>query len=297
MTAVGLSGSEVKAVAGKNFFRKKYKGIGEVDYKLASSREELEGALALIYEEYSSRGFILPQYYKSRLRITPWHLLSETMVFVGLRQNEVVATTALLPDLALGLPLDTGFEAEVNLLRRKGRKLCEGAYLAIKSKLFDRGVFSMFNFTKLDFLFTLFKLPFQYLLFYSNFDDWCIETNPKYMIFKYLPFEMIGEVKYFGYDRVSIKRKAAAFKRMDLKTMRQQVDNPKKITRGRLSLYDIFVKDRLPKELFEKKWRFSQDELRYFFVEKSDVLKTINEKQKAWVRSAYGLNPGEVEHL
>ena len=161
--------------------------IGEVEYKIASSREEIEQSMAFVYKEYLLRGFILPKYYRSGLRITLHHVLPGTTTFVGLKNKKVVITNTLIPDSPLGLPMDTVYKEEVDKLRRAGRKVAEGAYLALNSDLFGRGLFSMFNFRKIDFLFTMFKLLLDYASGVGSFDDICLVTNPKYMIFKFLP--------------------------------------------------------------------------------------------------------------
>lgn len=274
--------------------KKNFPEIGEIEFKIASTRQELEGAFGLIYKEYSERGFILPKYYKSGLRITLHNILPDTVVFVALKDKEVVATNTIIPDSPLGLPLDMGYKKEADMLRKSGRKICEGGYLAIKSELFGRHHFSMFNFRKLEFLFTLFKLMFQYALLYKEFDDLCIVTNPQYMIFKFLPFEAMSGVKYYGYDRMSVKKKAALFKRLDLSSMRKYIDRPHKIIGKRYVLYKMFLGTRFSESVFKRKFTFNPQDLRYFFVEKSDILKKAAKQQRGHFRSSYGLKEKEL---
>lgn len=278
-------------------FKKNIAEIGEVEYKIASSREDLEQAFSLIYKEYLTRGFILPKYYKSGLRITLNNIVPGTTVFVAMKNKEVVATNAIIPDSELGLPLDMGYRSQADGLRKSGRKICEAGYLAIKTDLFGRGYFSMFNFKKLDFMFTLFKLMFQYALNYAKFDDLCIVTNPRYTIFKFLPFETIGPIKYYGYDHVAVKKKAAVFKRLDLAKMRKYINNPVKIIGQRYALYKIFLKDRIPQELYLNEDKFNRKDLRYFFVEKSDILKNMKRPQQEYIKSWYKLSEDEFRVL
>jgi len=281
----------------KYSLRKSFPDIGEIEYKVASSRSELEGAFALIYKEYLSRGFILPEHYKSGMRITLYNSLPEATVFVALKNKEVVATNAIIPDSQLGLPLDMGYKAEADKLRNSGRRICEGGYLAIKTELFGNGFFSLFNLKKLDFIFSLFKVMFQYALLHGNFDDLCIVTNPRYMLFKFLPFEISGPVKYYGYDLMSVKKKAAVFKRLDLRKMRKFIDQPQKILGKRLVLYKMFLASKIPAQLYQDKFILSPEDLRYFFVEKSDILKKLKNKQKEYLRSCYGLTKDEFAKL
>jgi len=270
--------------------RKNIKEIGELEYKIASSREELEGALSLVYKEYLMRGFILPKYYKSGLRITIQHALPGTTTFIALKNKEVVATTTIIPDSPLGLPTDEVYKKEVDRLREKNRKVCEAGYLAIKSELLGHGLFSMFNFKKIDFMFTLFKLALQYAIHFTEFDDICIVTNPKYMIFKFLPFEIIGEVKYYGYDRISVKKKAAVAKRMDLRTVEDKL-------KQKIGLTKMLLGGKVPQEIFKQKFQLRPKDLRYFFVKKSDIFKNAKKQEIEYIRNCHGLSEEQFNKL
>lgn len=277
----------------KQSIKKVFPEIGKIEYKVASSREELEQSMALVYREYMVRGFILPKYYKSGLRITPHHMTPGAVTFIALKYGKVVATLTLIPDSPLGLPFDMGYETEADDLRKSGRKICEVGYLAIDSGLFGRGLFSMFNFKKIDFMFTLFKVLFQYAIFYAKMDDMCIVTNPKYMIFKFLPFQIMGKVKYYGYDRIAVKKKAAVFKRMDLRKMREHLNKHQGLG-IRQSLYKMFLSNRLPEETFQDIYCLNAKDLRYFFAEKSDILKSLKYKEAAYISDAYKLSKREL---
>jgi len=270
--------------------KKTFPDIGQVEFKVATTRDEVEQAMALVYREYVERGFISPDDYKSGLRVTLPHLIPGTITFVGIKDKRVVITDAVIPDSTLGLPLDMGYKCEANKLRRSGRKICEGAYLAMDSKLFGKGLFSMYNFKKLDFMFTLFKFLFQYVLFYAKYDDICIVTNPKYMIFRFLPFKVLGPVKYYGYDRLAIKKKAAVFKVMNIKEAH-------KCLSGRIGMMKMFMATRIPKEAYTNAFVMDYADLHYFFVEKSDLLKKASRKEKEYIRKTYGLSTEEFNDL
>jgi len=274
----------------EKIIKKKIPEIGELEYKIVSTREEFEGAVELVYKEYLMRGFILPKYYKSDLRITLHHAHPDTATFVVLKNKRVLATATVIPDSPLGLPMDMGYKNETDKLRRAGRRICEAGYLAIESELFGRGLFSMFNFKKIDFMFSLFKLEFYYALSFQRFDDICIVTNPKYMIFKFLPFEIIGKVKYYGYDRASVKKKAAVAKKLDLHETEERM-------KVRIGLYKLFFNSAVPKDIFRNKYKFSREDLHYFFVEKSDVFRELNKKEKEFICSCYGLTDEEFNQL
>ncbi len=273
---------------------KHFPEIGTIEYKVASSRRERESAYALVYDEYLLRGFILPRYYKSGLRVTMHNIVRGTVTFIGIKDGDVVATVTLIPDSPLGLPLDQAYKNEADKLRAQGRRICEVGQLAIKSSLFGRGLFSMFNFNKLDFLFTLFKLVFQYALFYRPFDDICIVTNPKYMIFKFLPFETIGPTAYYGYDRIAVKKKAAVCKRLAFDTIKDAIAHRSSLRGKMLALYRMFLNDRVPSDIFSRHREFTPADIRYFFEEKSDTLNRIPGGLHGVLREWYDLEEETV---
>lgn len=262
-------------------------GVGDVEYTMASSREDVERAAALVYQEYLRHGYILPQYYRSGLRLTLHNALPGTTTFVARHQHAIVASVTLIPDSPLGLPMDTAYQADVDRLRQAGRRICEIGQLAVNAELFGSKLFSLYNFRKLDFLFTLFKFAFQYALFIGRFDDMCIVTDPRAIVFKFLPFEPIGEVKYYGFDRVAIKRKAAIPKRIDLTTIQARA-------KKRPGLWKMYLGDRLPAELFNHTAPLSREDLRYFFVEKTDLFQKAKKDQLAYIASCYQLDAAEL---
>lgn len=263
--------------------KKTFANVGEIEYKLASTREEMEGALALVYKEYLIRGFILPKFYRSGLRLTLHNVVPGATVFIALKAKEIVGAVTLFPDSPLGLPMDEKYKEEADVLRRQGRKICEVGQLATKSGLFGPGLFSMFNFKKLDFVFSLFKMVFQYALSTKKFDDICIVVNPKALLFKFLLFEEMGEVKYYGFDRISINPKPAIAKRLDL---RRVLEKAKK----KQGLYKIFLGEILPEEVFQHSFHFTTADLKDFFVKKTDIFKKATEKELGFIASSYGLS-------
>lgn len=277
--------------------KKTFDAMGTIEYKVASSREEIESAMALVYKEYLMRGFIRQEDYKSKLRVTLNHMLPSTTTFIGLKDNETVITDSIMPDSPLGLPMDMGYKEEADKLRKAGRSICEVGYLAIKTELFGRGHFSMFNFQKLDFMFTIFKLVYQYLVFHTNIDDIVIVTNPSYMIFKFLPFEVIGKVKYYGYDHASIKKKPAIAKRADIKHMRENIDLPNIIFGTRVALFKMFLGSRIPEAIFKNRYNFTLEDLHYFGVEKSEVLAKATKEEQDYICACYNLTGEEFQQL
>ncbi len=264
--------------------------VGEVEYRIAATRDELEQALALVYREYLMRGYILPEFYKSGLRLSIQNALPGTTTFVGVHKGKVVAANTLIPDSPLGLPIDEGYKQEVDTLRKRDRKICEVGQLALDSDIFGTRFFSMFNFNKLQFMLTIFKIMVHYAKYYAKFDDLCIVTNPKFMIFKFLPMEVIGEVKYYGYDRYNVKKKAAVPKRVDLNNVEKNLQNRK-------GLYKMFLGSPVPEEIFKNRFQMDKESLKYFFAEKTDMLKNAKKEYQQYIKKLYHLDNTSFQRM
>jgi len=66
-------------------------------YRVARTREEIEGVLSLVYKEYQRKGYI-PKGYKSKLRISIYNALPLTTTFVAKEGSKVLAGVTLIPD-------------------------------------------------------------------------------------------------------------------------------------------------------------------------------------------------------
>ena len=163
----------------------------KITYHIARHREDLEKSFNLVFREYVSRGYI-PRHYKSNIRVSPYNALPSTTTFVVKKGNKVIATVTLIPDSAMGLPMDKIYSKECDALRKKGRRISEVSQLSIDSRIFPKGWFSMFNFNKLIFVFRLFKLVFDYARHVVGLDELCIAVNPRHQyLYKFLFFEAI----------------------------------------------------------------------------------------------------------
>lgn len=263
---------------------KQIPNVGEVTYKIASSRDELERALQLVYREYLRRGYILPKYYKSGLRITLHNAVPGTTVFIALHEGEVVGAVTLIPDSPLGLPMDQEYQSDVDSLRQAGRKICEVGQLATQTELFGQRFFSMFNFNKLSFVLGLLKPLHDYAAYAARLNDICIVVSPKATIFKFLFFEPIGPVKYYGFDRISVKRKPAVACRLDLHAFSEQAEQK------RLGLYKMVFGEQTPPEVFDGRYAMTVEDLKYFFVEKSDIFRQATPAQRQQLQAWYRLS-------
>jgi len=273
--------------------KKTFHTLGEVGYKIATTPQEMEGALTLVFKEYAKRGLIVRKNYKHEIRISPHHILPETRIFVGLKADEVIITMSTFLDSPLNLPLDSGYHDEFQTLRNQGRKIGEVGYFAVKSGLFRGKKRAKVNFEKLNFILTLFRMGLQYGLYHTGTDDACFVTNPdpKRKFFKYFPIEKFGEVKHYGFDEMHFKPKPAIAKRMDLRELRAAIRNPFMLLKLRNAIFRIFIGRKMPDYLFKPSMHLTKKDLDYFFVEKSDVLKNLTPEELQYVLSCYSLKP------
>lgn len=130
--------------------------------RLANSAGRREAASLLIRKMYGWRGYAVdPNAAHETDKIT---LYAET-------GGVVVGTMSLCLDSKTNLPADQNFRAELDALRKQGRRLCEPSRLAI-----DKGV------TKRVFA-SLIHISYIYAHNIHGFTDYIIEVNPRHVMF------------------------------------------------------------------------------------------------------------------
>jgi hypothetical protein len=100
---------------------------------IAGTRRERESAFRLIYEAYTRAGLGQPN--DAGMRVTPYHLLPTTTIFIatldsGPEAGTVFSTVSLVIDGAFGLPLERVYDTEVHRRRNEGLRLAEVSCLA-----------------------------------------------------------------------------------------------------------------------------------------------------------------------
>lgn len=119
----------------------------EIVYKVASCRAEWEAAFRLIYRAYVGTGLIEANPYE--MRVTPYHLLETTNVFVALYRDEVICTVTLVGDGALGVPMQKIYEEEIGALRQQGIRFGEVSCLADRRRELERSLPVLIKLTRL----------------------------------------------------------------------------------------------------------------------------------------------------
>jgi hypothetical protein len=174
----------------------------DIDYKIATRRREREAAFHLVYQSYLEAGLGQPNQY--RMRVTPYHLLPSTEVFVAVLRNETIFTVSLISDGQLGLPMENVYGQEVRERREQGLRVGEVSCLADRRSKY-RKCFPVFL--------RLCRLTAQYA-WCQGLDQLLVAVHPRHARFyqRFMEFEPIGPEKSYP----SVKNRPAVALSLDL---------------------------------------------------------------------------------
>jgi hypothetical protein len=150
--------------------------------------------------------------------------------------------------------MDEIYHDEVQALRDAGRRLVEATMLA------DRRLSARRSLTM---VLTLMKLVFDYSTLSLKATDLCITVNPHHDKFyhEYLLFSPLGGLRAYP----SVSGNPAIARRLDLERVEEECQ-------GRPMLLRRFYENRTPVSLFEQRYRMTAADLRYFLVERAQIL-------------------------
>jgi len=155
----------------------------DISYQIAATREERAAAFRLVYKSYLRAGLGEPNPYE--MRVTPYHLLPTTEVFIALLRGEAIFTVSLVVDGQLGLPMESVYRRLVAARRAQGLLIGEVSCLADRRSHFRR-FFPVFL--------RLTRVMVQYAR-RQGLDELLVAVHPKHARFyqRFMSFEMIGE--------------------------------------------------------------------------------------------------------
>jgi len=261
-------------VANPTALRSLFQGV---DYRVARTREELEKAFRLVYQEYRKQGYV--DEHPSRMRFSLHNALPEATTFLALIEDFVTATATVIPDSPLGLPMDELYHEELQGLRSSGAKLCEVSMLANTSELFGEHVPLMLNAKKMFLVFFLFKHIFDYVRMEMKADYICITVNPKHaQTYDSLFFQDLGGLKQYH----KVNGAPAVAKYLDVHKVEDRC-----VSSGRQGLYKLFLSGPVDPEKFKDKVRLSPADLMFFFVETINLLKDAPAQHVNYIRACY----------
>jgi hypothetical protein len=142
-------------------------------------------AFSLVYDKYVEKGMLQPNRYG--LRVTEFHLLDTTTVYVAVREGQVIGTATLIGDGDLALPMDEVHPEITRNARHRGVSIGEATCLAIRSphRIADLPVF--IGLTRLMAQYARTQGLQQILL-------GCVPGHAKFYC-RFLGFEQIGRVR------------------------------------------------------------------------------------------------------
>ena len=155
-------------------------------YRIAETREDVEGAVRLVYRNYIELGYCRLNRFGVHFYL--YDVLPETRTLVALHDGRVVATLTLVFDSPLGLPSGKLYAAELGVLRSGGRRLVEVSKLAVDRDLGARGLAVLKG---------LFRLGWLASARVRGSTDFVIMVEPHHERFyaRSLLFERAGELK------------------------------------------------------------------------------------------------------
>jgi hypothetical protein len=163
-------------------------GFSQVRYRLATSKEELEQAFQLVWRAYVRVG--LEKYGRQGVRVTKYHLLPDTKVFVAVsstsgQRDKIIGTVSIVPDGVLGLPAEEVAREELVRLRREGKRAAECVALACD----DEG-------TQQRVILKLFRLAFEYCRRH-HYSTILASLTERHIGFyrRFVGFQPLGELK------------------------------------------------------------------------------------------------------
>lgn len=103
--------------------------INGVIYKEAS-KNELDDVYSLLYESYLRVGLTVIN--DSQRKVTKWHKLPNTFVYIAREKDQLIYTVTLIIDSEHGLPIEEIFKDEIEKFRLQKLALAEVSCLASK---------------------------------------------------------------------------------------------------------------------------------------------------------------------
>lgn len=159
----------------------------ELRFRPALSCQDYAGAFGLLYDAYLRSGLTRPNAH--RIRVTPYHLLDTTEVFVAEIREELISTISLVRDGELGVPMEAIYGEEVAALREAGFDLAEVSCLA------DRRGRRQSTATVFGIMSIMAQCAAE-----RGVDYLLIAVHPRHAGFyqRFIGFELIGRLKAYG---------------------------------------------------------------------------------------------------
>lgn len=168
--------------------RKQSESCDSIVCRSATAKIDIARACGLVYEAYVRSGLMERNPYN--IRVTPYHLLDTTEIFLAEIASENVTTMTLVRDGELGVPMDSVFPDEVAQRRDLG------TYFAEVSCLADRHPAHKTTFAAVIKTMSLMAQSAKH----QGVDELLIAVHPRHARFyiRFIGFEQVGSERSYG---------------------------------------------------------------------------------------------------
>ena len=249
--------------------------------KVATTQEELEAAYGILYESFLEYGYQEPN--PERLRIIKYFALPTSTTIVAKVEGRVVGTVTFIRKSPMGLPMEKAFDLSSQV--KAGETLVEVSSLAIASE---------FRHQRGKIFFPICVYIYQYLHQYLSADYAAIAVNPAWADF-YEGFLLFSKVQSKTVDVYNFANGAPAVGLIS--NVRDWAERFELIY-GKLPRHKSFSRLLKQTDLSCFHWPDRQfhkamdpvltpEMIKYFFFEKSEVIRNLTESEYEVIRSFY----------
>jgi hypothetical protein len=157
------------------------------EVQIAGTFEARSSAFELVYRKYTETGLIQPN--RFNLRVTPYHLLPTTSIFVAVERDRVICTVSLIGDGVLGLPMEGVYASEIRDRRQQRMHIGEVSCLAFEPMVLRNFLMVFMNLT---------RLMAQHARA-SGMHQFLIAVHPQHARFyeRFMGFERVGPLRSY----------------------------------------------------------------------------------------------------
>jgi hypothetical protein len=159
----------------------------EISCRIAGNRKDRVAAFKLVHHRYVQAELIRPNPFG--LRVTPYHFLPTTNVFVAVAGSRTICTVTLIGDGEYGLPMESIYPQEILERRRQNLYIGEVSCLAFEPMSMNQFLLVFMRLT---------RLMAQHARAYGM-DQFVIAVHPRHARFyqRMMGFDQIGPLKTY----------------------------------------------------------------------------------------------------
>lgn len=243
--------------------------------RIASTKQDLLDAYALVYREYIQRGYCKAN--TAERHYNAYCFLPGTRTFLLEQGHQLLGTLSLIPDSKLGLPMERLFSDRMRPIKHPGTSAAEIGLLALDHNFFGHKSFALTDFKKLAGSFKLFKIIFDYARFQGGITDLFITMHPRHKeLYEYLTFRSIGPVRSY-----------AGAEGNPALPMHMNISHSIAHLPRDLGICKYFVDELLPPDLLKSKFSWNENDLRDFLHHLRPLWQELSAEEIDVLRSSY----------